>query len=176
MSNKFLKFKNGFSLIELLVAFTLIIIMTGVLLVSQNNNKDQENANTAARQVAAQLRALQNEALNGKQTGTTLTAACDFKFDANNGSKFYTISYNDCSSSHSVIAGSAQQIDLNSGKGNVAISDSNGSAVSISFSAPRGELSANAKITLTSNGKEAYVLVCSSGNIFDTKNSSDRCT
>jgi len=150
--------------------------MTAVLFMSQNGNKAQENADVAARQVAAQLRSLQNESLNGKQTGTITTIACDFNFDATNGDTSYTISYKDCDF-HSHIAGADQVIKLNSGKGNVTISNPSGSAVSVSFGASWGNLlpGFTSQITLTSNGKNAYVCVCGPGNIFDTKVASCGC-
>lgn len=172
MNSKFSKFKSGFSLIELMVVIVLMLIMTAVLFLNQSKNKAQKDVEVAARQVAAQLRTLQNEALSGKQIGTDIV--CDFEFNATSGNTLYSIKYyKDCAGSHSYI-GSPQNISLNSGKGNVTISPS----VIISFSAPRGEVSADSRITLTSKGdtsKLAYVWVCKSGNIFDTKKSTDGC-
>lgn len=161
-------FKDGFTIIELLIVFAIIIIMTAVLLMNQNGNQAQKNVETAARQVAAQLRSLQNEALNGKQAGTVLTPACDFIFTSVANDTKYSVSYNNCS--HVLIPGSAQPIPLNSGKGNVSISPA-----TISFSSPRGQVSGSYQLILTSSGKSAYVCVCNSGNIFDTTNSSCSC-
>ena len=168
MSNKFSKFKRGFSLVELIVAITLILIMTGVLLMNQNNNKAQEDVDIAARQVVAQLRALQNEALSGKQIGGL--SVCSFNFKAaESDSNSYDVTYDKCS------GGQIESLttQLNSGKKNVTISSI---PTTISFSSPRGEV-ASAKITFISNDNTAtaYVLVCGSGNIFDTKNSSEGC-
>jgi prepilin-type N-terminal cleavage/methylation domain-containing protein len=166
------KFKSGFSLIELMIVIALIIIMTGVLLVNQNKNKAQQEVESSARQVAAQLRSLQNEALNGKQienpSGSgTYNIVCNFKFDSpsldssitNTG---YDISYASCSDG-SVISSGTQKIKLNTGKGNVTMN-----TASVSFSAPWGAVSSASEVTLTDAGNKAYVCVCSSGNIFDT--------
>ena len=175
MGNKLSKFKSGFSIIELLVVIFIIMIMIAVLLSSQGDSKAQKDVEVAARQVAAQIRALQNEALSGKQIGAAIV--CDFEFTYPSGTLGnigYDISYKDCGSTHTLI-GSAQNVALNSGKGNVTISPS---AV-ISFSAPRGQVLADSQIILTSKSdtsKLAYVWVCKSGNIFDTKKSTDNCS
>lgn len=159
-------FKNGFSLVELIAAIALMAIMAAVLLVNQNKNRMQAEVESSARQIAAQLRALQNEALNGKQIEST--PVCDFKFDTANNDTKYTISYNDCSSpAHSAI-GTPLEIELNSGKKNVTMG-----VASILFSAPLGQISAStSQIVITSKNdasKKASVCICNSGNIFDQK-------
>jgi prepilin-type N-terminal cleavage/methylation domain-containing protein len=160
-----LLFGKGFSLVEIIIVIALMAVMTAVLFASQVGDKTQEDVATSARQVAAQLRALQNEALNGKQIGEI--SACYFKFETAGNETGYTISYNDCS--NSLIDGSSQWIELGSGRQNVFIS----SAVNMYFSAPWGQVStASSLIILTSkndSSKQASVCVCNSGNIFDQK-------
>ena len=162
MNNKFLKIKKGFSIIEVLVAMALIMIMTGVLLVSQSGNKAQKDAENAARQVAAQLRGLQSEALSGKQIGDSYV--CFFTFTANANEAEYSIGYKDCPDGAKSL--DSQTIKLNSGKGNTKFDDS---GATVSFSVPHGAVAGSSQITLKSDNKSAYVCVCSSGNIFDTK-------
>ena len=169
MSYKFSKFKSGFSLAELLVVVAIIIIMTGVLFASMSGNKSQKDAENAARQVAAQLRQLQNEAINGKSINGQI--ACYFYFNSA-GSREYTTSYNDCSNDGggTLISGSkSQPIKLNSGKGNVSMSETN-----IYFELPHGKHSGTSLVTFTAGDKRAYVCICKE-NIFDTKSPCPSC-
>lgn len=158
------KNKSGFSLVELIVVMAIIVIMTGVLLVSQGgNNRNQEDVEAAARKVAAQLRQLQNEALSGKQIGGT--SACYFNFVAV-GTATYQINYNNCS--NVLIAGSSQSFDINTSKNVTA------GAITITFLSPRGG-SASGKVILTSTkdiNVQSSVCVCSSGNILEKKDNS----
>ena len=74
MSNKFSKFKKGFSMIELLVVIVIVILMSAILFAgNQNKNKTRDEVDAATRQLASELRSLQNDALNGKQDVTDST-------------------------------------------------------------------------------------------------------
>ena len=167
MSYKFPKTKQGFSLAELLVVVAIIIIMTGVMFASMSGNKSQKDAENAARQVASQLRQLQNEAINGKQINDKIV--CYFDFNYFSADKGYKIAYRDCPDGEEAVE-TSPIIKLNSGKGNVSIDITD--TTDIYFEAPHGIYSGPLQITFTSNDKRAYVCVCSSGNIFDTKESS----
>ena len=88
---------KGFSMIELLIVIAIIVIMTGVLL-SQKTNKSAIEVQSATRTVAAQLRSLQNDALNGKIADGKIICKAEMSFDPVN--EQYSIKYyNDCSSS-----------------------------------------------------------------------------
>jgi prepilin-type N-terminal cleavage/methylation domain-containing protein len=188
--NRRLSFRNGFSFIELMVVIAIMVLMVGLLFVSQNDNKVQRNVNDAARQIVAQLRALQNDAINGKQienpSGSgNYSIACDFKFKADANATKYSISYttyaslkNSCSDSgtHAAINNSTD-IDLSSGKGTVAISDGASNGVDLFFSSPRGDLTTSTySITLTSGSSSAIVCVCASGNIYEKTNAVACCS
>lgn len=165
-------FKSGFSLAELLVVVAIIIIMTGALFASISGSKAQKDAENSARQVSAQLRQLQNEAINGKQIyeNDEYKIICSFNFKTSTDRKGYEISYGKCPEGTEIIE-TFPIIKLNSGKGNVSMNEISGY-----FSAPHGISSGfPLTITFTAGGKSAYVCVCSSGNIFDTKNSTCGC-
>lgn len=85
--------KNGFSLVELLIVMAIMVIMAGVLLVSRSESRPVYDVEAGARQVAAQLRVLQNEALSGKMIGNVI--ACEMRFNTNPGdaTKSYKTGY-----------------------------------------------------------------------------------
>jgi len=56
---------KGFSIMEVIIVIAIIVIMTAVLFVKNKNNGAQE-VQLAAREMTAQLRLLQNEAISGK--------------------------------------------------------------------------------------------------------------
>lgn len=171
MDNKFPKFKKGFTLVEMIIAIFIMVIMAGVFFVSQSGNKSQEEVEVAARQVASQLRSLQNEALNGKKIGNE--TACIFRFDTLASSNRYRIRHYNCSGTLL----DSLFISLNSGKGNVIMGSS---VVTVRFRSPWGiiDIGGNSKITFASTANtntRASVCICSSGNIFEQKDDSS-CT
>lgn len=76
------KTARGFSLVEAVIVVAVIAIMTGVLFVRNNNSGDKE-IQTAAREIVAQLRILQNDALNGKVINGKIVCACEMYIDTN---------------------------------------------------------------------------------------------
>ena len=89
-SNK--KTTKGFSLMEVLIVLAIIAIMAGVLFV-RNNSKSSQEVQLDAREIAAQLRLLQNDALNGKVIGGK--NICKAEMSLTNGSNAYQIRYYD---------------------------------------------------------------------------------
>lgn len=166
MLNKSQKTKLGFSLAELLIVMAIISVMTAVILTKSNNNKTTVDAEAAARLVAAQLRSLQNESLNGKQIGSV--SVCSFKFHIDNGASNYLISYyGDCTDSASSLIGSAQSLKL-SGKNNVKAASGN----DFYFKSPQGGISTGTqRIVLSSSDNSASATVCvyPTGNIVEKK-------
>ena len=88
--NSLLSYKRGFSVIEIVIAMALLIIMTAVLFVNQTSNKSQKEVEVAARQVAAQLRLLQNDSINGKYIDGQVYK---FTFKAEEGKTAYDLIY-----------------------------------------------------------------------------------
>jgi len=196
MDYKFLKFKNfylstkqGFSLVELLTVMAIMIIMAAVLLVNRNESKPAYDVETGARQVAAQLRALQNEALSGKSFDTNAdgiadTIACEMRFNtkANNSMEYaYKISYYDCTVPiKQLIPGSSQ--DFNIGKKFVNYRDvmlSENVDYYVKFTPPQATVStdlpffgAEPGILIKSRDGTKTNLVCvyKNGRILETKN------
>jgi prepilin-type N-terminal cleavage/methylation domain-containing protein len=157
-SRKF--FQKGFSLVEFIVVIAIIFVMTGILFVNYNNNRAKTEVEAAARTLVVQMRALQNESLNGKQIGDKM--ACQYIFNANASSQ-YSIEYKECSSGNTIDDGS-QTLYFNS-KHNV----NSIAAITVTFNSPFGQLSggSNQQIILESGSRRASVCVCNSGNIFD---------
>ncbi len=181
MSNKFSKFDNGFSMTELLIVMAIIIIMTGVLLVGQSSNKSDTDVESATRQVAAQIRALQNEALNGKKIdtngdGISDQAVCIMRFSATptDPTKSYKIGYHKCD--ETLIAGSEQDFLIGKSLPSKPIITPAGSYVQ--FSSPVAIMTNNLpasgtakKITIASSNGMKTNLVCiyDNGSVIETK-------
>lgn len=95
------KTMKGFSLVEVLISLAIIAIMTGTFLMT-GNNKGKQEVQLAAREVAAQLRLLQNDALNGKVIDGKIICKTEmnFKADPNTNTNKYEMKYytGDCDS------------------------------------------------------------------------------
>jgi prepilin-type N-terminal cleavage/methylation domain-containing protein len=85
-----IKNKKGFTLIEVLVVCAIVGIMSAVILVMMSSGNRQKNeVQVAAREVAAAVREAQNYALNGKNA----SASCgnQYTFIPSNGYASYSI-------------------------------------------------------------------------------------
>ncbi len=71
--------KKGFTFIEVIIIFTIIFIMTSVLLGTSYKDRPKKEIETVAREVAATIRETQNNALTGKQKENDYMP-CAFKF------------------------------------------------------------------------------------------------
>lgn len=71
--------KKGFTFIEVIIIFTIIFIMTAVLLSTSYKDRYKKELQAAAREVTASIRETQNYALTGKQKGSG-TMPCTFQF------------------------------------------------------------------------------------------------
>lgn len=153
--------KRGFSLVELLIVLAIMVIMTAVLFVNQNDKKVTSNVETATRQVAAQIRALQNEALNGKKIGTTYVNK--YKFSAVNSSSVYTVTYIDSAGG---TIGTPQDIDLESKRVSFVWAVGN-----LYFSSPNGRVDAANSIIIKSTTANVcmQVVVSIKGSITEEK-------
>ncbi|MDD5464245.1 MAG: prepilin-type N-terminal cleavage/methylation domain-containing protein [Candidatus Moranbacteria bacterium] len=161
MKQKFSKIKKGFSLVEMLIVAAIMIFMTGVLFVNQNGKKASSDVEVMARQIAAQIRALQNEALNGKRFDTNADGiadinACRFYFDAPAGLSYYVKYYSNCAVAPTEIVSAAQTVSLNKKRVSIV-----GSATNLFFSPPDGRVDGVKTIVI----KSTIANVCASVNV-----------
>jgi len=77
--------RKGFTFIEVIIIFTIVFIMTAVLLSTSYKDRYRKELQAAAREVTASIREAQNNALTGKQKGSG-TMPCAFQFQINSGS------------------------------------------------------------------------------------------
>ena len=71
--------KKGFTFIEVIIIFTIIFIMTAVLMSSSYGERTTKEITTVASEVVASLRETQNNSLTGKQKANS-KLPCAFKF------------------------------------------------------------------------------------------------
>jgi prepilin-type N-terminal cleavage/methylation domain-containing protein len=167
MNYKYSKLKKGFSLVELMAVLAIMLIMTAVLFANNpTGRKAQTDVESAARQVASQIRSLQNDALSGRSfdiSGTTQYAH-NYKFTSS-GTSTYSTSYEDSSAA---TIGSPQTFDLT--KNRVSIDSA---SPSFYFSSPQASLSPGSTlVTITSTvdtSKIMYICVSNSGIITEQK-------
>ena len=147
---------------EVIITLAIIAIMTGVLF-AKNNNKAAQEVQLAAREIAAQLRLLQNEALNGKVIGGK--NICKAEMYINALANTYQIRYYDqCSPDHQIPA--AGPLKLNKSK----LSSAGGS---ISFAVPRAGITTtlgNGFILESEKDPNQKMIICvKDGNIKEIK-------
>ena len=136
--------QRGFSFLELMIVIAIAGIMTAVMLVSMNAQKEKKEVEAAAREVAAVVREAQTYALTGKGL-TASSASCSYNFFWTTGTVDYGIT--GCRTQNYVL------------KNGVQFSGSSGS---VSFSVPFSATSP-ATILLNKNSSSYYVCVYSSG-------------
>lgn len=184
--------KSGFTLLEVLLAIGIMALMSGIVyLNAQNESKMRIEVEAAARQLAAHLRSLQNDALTGKHInindGTGDHFACravmtlsmltvDPVDDYRNS---YRENCTDASPNGSLIAGSPQSFNLRHVKIASVIGDDLLDGHSIIFQSPRGEITKNgSRISITlehNNDSSIQSTVCVSpdyGDIIEVYGSS----
>ncbi len=71
--------KKGFTFIEVIIIFTIVFIMTAILLGTSYKGRSKKEIESVAREVAATIREAQNYALTGKQKEND-SMPCAFKF------------------------------------------------------------------------------------------------
>lgn len=79
-SLKLWRTQKGFTFIEVIIIFTIIFIMTAVLLSTSYKDRERKELQATAREVTASIREAQNNALTGKQKGTG-TMPCAFQYE-----------------------------------------------------------------------------------------------
>jgi prepilin-type N-terminal cleavage/methylation domain-containing protein len=151
MKKNIFKNKKGFTLLEMMTVIVMIGIATSVAFVSMQSGKTQGEVESAAREVAAAIRSVQSDAINGKNAGTC-------------GILNYNFNYGIPALNQYQVEGCTAAIQP-------IITLRNGVTFSIagvlSFNAPWGKTGSNVTITLRKGGVNYYVCVYKSGNIIE---------
>ncbi|XLQ20393.1 MAG: hypothetical protein ACKUBY_01270 [Candidatus Moraniibacteriota bacterium] len=85
--------KKGFTMIELIIIFTIIMIMTAALMSTSYKDRAKKEVEATAREVVASIRETQNNALTGKSKGAD-SMPCAFQFSII-GNNSYQIRYDE---------------------------------------------------------------------------------
>jgi Tfp pilus assembly protein PilE len=75
-------YKKGFTFIEVIIIFTIVFIMTAVVMSMSYKDRAKKVVDTTAREIVSSIRETQNNALTGKQKGN-LQLPCDFSYNIN---------------------------------------------------------------------------------------------
>ncbi len=147
----------------------ILVMMTAVVLLNQNDNKARSEVEAAARMIAAQLRALQNDALSGKMLGAgSENIVCNAGINFVNNADNYIVYYEkNCNNVTGPERENVQTVQLKK----VRISVPSSGAVF--FSTPVGKVDASGidsnRISLVStrgdSTVQASVCISDSGNI-----------
>lgn len=153
---------KGFTLVELLVVMVIIILMTAAMLMNQQGNKDQTYVDNATRQVASQLRSLQNDALTGKidDPAGTPTYISEAIMNVSDESGTFQVRYNDETGNN--IIGLQRDVTLKN-----AVIDNDGSAA---FEVPSATYAGVSFIQIKFGSAHSTVCIkTGSGNITEIK-------
>jgi type II secretion system protein H len=90
MKKNIFKNKKGFTLLEMMTVIVMIGIATSVAFVSMQSGKTQGEVESAAREVAAAIRSVQSDAINGKNAGTCLTKNYQFNYRILANNQYFT--------------------------------------------------------------------------------------
>lgn len=77
----FSKKQKGVTLAELIVVVGIISIMTGVVFVSMQGSRTESEVRAAAREVAAAVRSVQNDAISGKKIKSSECSSATKKYE-----------------------------------------------------------------------------------------------
>lgn len=149
-------FKRGFSLTELLVVAAIIGILTAIMLINMNSQRNQKDAESAASLVMSKMREAQTAALTGQQY-TANTTPCSYRVVW--GSSQITNSY--------VYKDSAGSCTLSSTIDSTALPNSTSftSSGSVDFVLPHGQIISDYAITVQKNSSTRAVCVNRDGLI-----------
>lgn len=156
-----IEFRNGFSLIELMVVLAIAFIMTGLLYSTNIKNSGSNDVQNAATQIVSDIRALQNGALTGKMISNS--NICRFGFSSSNGNSSYKLSYDkNCSGAQALVDNPIVDVsNLHVKLGNSALT----------FIAPYASVSpqVNTTLTITSLKDASFtknVVITATGDIY----------
>ncbi len=164
--------KRGFSLLELLIVIVIIAVMSGALFANVGSRKSTSEVEIAALQVVANLRALQNDAINGRLIGSA--PVCMLNFHPSNMSsvepvntKKYLFAYRTCADMVNATPTINYQIGgfLTSNRDRSNVTATFTPTSGISFFSPRGD--ANSGFIKLSTATENYYVCVSVGGTVD---------
>jgi len=142
--------KKAFTLIELMVVIAIVAIMTAaVLVIISPSQRAAQDVKAEGRKVASVIASMQNDALSGKNAGSSCSNT--YTFNAANGAAAYTLS--GCTSAnYSTASGVKFQ-----------------GAVNFNFTSPFGasSIGTSQAVTLTKSGKIYTVCVYKNGKIIE---------
>jgi prepilin-type N-terminal cleavage/methylation domain-containing protein len=158
--------RRGTSLIEVMAVIAIIAIVSGALMVAFSRNRQASNLEAAGRQLAADIRTVQNYALSGKMQGSTIP--CSYGVVWGTGATEYNVTYkklagvDTCGNSNPTTIKTAQ---LPSG-----VTFGSGSA--ITFLLPRADFAVyHSSITLKAGSLTKLICIYRNGKILDNQDS-----
>lgn len=152
---KFSKNKNGFTLMELMIAMAIVAIMTVIGIVSIQSGKVKSQLEASAREVSVAIREAQNNALSGKNASIE------------NNCNQYDFTYGGTTYSVGTVSGSGCPLAIYALKNGVTFA----SGGNFNFSIPLGTfsiISGGNSIQLKKGSDYYYVCInSSSGNVYE---------
>ena len=169
-NNSAKKTAKGFSMIELLIVIVIVVIMTAILLTNKTN-KGAIEVQATTRTVAAQLRELQNDTINGKIVEGKNIGKAEMYLDNTTSPGNYSIKYYDDNGSliHSYPFTPVKSTLQTKG--------------TISFQVPTGQVTVNldgsvngvSLVSTNDSAQKMTVCVNNAGNITETKGDDPYC-
>lgn len=159
-------FGKGFTMIEVMIVVSITIVMTVVLFEAKKEDNNEREVDAAINQIISELRALQSDALNGKEVeGQT---ACYFRLGEGSTASSYQVTYYDCTANPSP-ATEIVSVEAKTSKV-VKIDFDDPAKKFVQFASPIAVMDGSSKITayvgdIVSASIKKYALVSGLGNI-----------
>ncbi|MDO8529623.1 MAG: type II secretion system protein [bacterium] len=166
-----MKNRKGSTLIELLVVVAIISIMTAVTIVSLQGGKTEKELEIAAREMVADIREAQNNALTGKNASST---CIEYHFlYTNKGKVYYTGGWPCPNIVRNIYIDKKIMIKVPNPIGPFGFSFSIPFGTIGNFQPPLSGPSDVYSVELTKNSKSYFICVTQAGSVYEKK---DGCT